>query len=45
MRSLSYRPRKEDAKQEETQEPTQEVQATEPQAETANTFDDSVVIS
>lgn len=45
MRSLSYRPRKEDAKKDEVQEQAPEVQATEVPTEPSSEFDESVVIN
>lgn len=45
MRSLSYRPRKEDPKKEENKETVNEAQVVETQPEVASGFDESVVIN
>jgi hypothetical protein len=45
MRSLAYRPRKEDSKKEEIKEPLPATQSNEVVPEEADNFDESVVIN
>lgn len=45
MRSLTYRPRKEDTKKDESKETTPETQAAETQPDASAGFDESVVIN
>jgi hypothetical protein len=45
MRSLSYRPRKEDSKKEEIKEVVPETQPTQTEPETGSGFDESIVIN
>ena len=45
MRSIDYRPRKENLKKEETKESTPGPQTTEPEANSTDIFDESVVIN
>lgn len=45
MRSLAYRPRKEDPKKEEIKEPTPTAQSSEVAPEETDSFDESVVIN
>ena len=45
MRSLDYRPRKENPKKEEVKEVPPKAQLNEPEAEATDSFDESVVIN
>jgi hypothetical protein len=45
MRSLSYRPRKEDSKKEEIQEVVPETQPVQVESEASTGFDESIVIN
>jgi len=45
MRSLDYRPRREDSKKEEVKEVPLKAQSNEPEAEATDSFDESVVIN
>ena len=45
MRSLDYRPRKENPKKEEVKEVPPKAQSNEPEAEATDGFDESVVIN